>query len=648
MKFIIGDIETYLEYFLCVFYLPEGDKWYKFEVNKWTDELNLFVEFIETHEEYYFVFYNGLRFDTQVIEFIIRNHKSWESLSQLDICSIIHQNANDTISDANFGLLPKYRETSLSFKTLDPFEILHFSNKNRLIGLKQLEFELDLQNIELIPIAPDKRDLTKDEIIQIWDYCKNDTYALYELLLVVLGETSHPLYKGNNQLELRQNIEEEFGIKCLNFSDSKIGDEIVKKYYCQEKNIDYTDLPKKGFFRKNIYAKNCIAKYIEFKTPELQKFLLVLKNKSFGLKDEFKEVIHFYGNNYSFMKGGLHTEQQPQIFHATDEKLIIDYDVSSYYPAIIINNKQYPFHLGKEFLTGYRKLYEKRLELKPLSKENKKIKGIVDALKLSVNSVYGKSSDVQSWIYDKQLTLFTTLTGELSLMMLIEAYELAGIKVISANTDGVTIYTEKTNIQKVEEINNWWMGLTNYELEKTDYSSIYFLSVNDYIAIKTSGDVKKKGDMCTDFELYKNKSARIVPLALEQYFVNHIPVEQTIKSHTNIYDFCIRQKASKDFHYEGISKNGKNVYNKLIRYYVANEGEKLLKIKNPTCETNAAPVSQVEAGEWKCFVCNKLSKDHPSTNINFSYYIEKAEKIIAKVEGKKTVKAISNQLSLFG
>jgi len=45
--------------------------------------------------------------------------------------------------------------------------------------------------------------------------------------------------------------------------------------------------------------------------------------------------------------------------------------------------------LGKEFLRGYKTMFEKRLELKPLAKKDKKIAGIVGALKLAVNSVYG-------------------------------------------------------------------------------------------------------------------------------------------------------------------------------------------------------------------------------------------------------------------
>ena len=644
---ICHDIETIKCMFLLSIYIPEEEKWIDCEISRRKNQIDKLIKCFEEYSEHYWVGYNSLNFDSQVLEWIVRNHENWIELSGEEICAKIYQKSQDVIDNSNYNLFPEYREESLSVKQIDLFKVAHFDNKNRMVSLKRIEFEIDMENIEELPVHHSIEFLTDEEMDSVISYCHNDLLATYSFYKILIGETEHPLYKGNNQIELRQNIEKEFDIPCLNYSDSKIGDEIVKKYYCQEANISISDLPRKGLFRKTVYAKNCIAKYIEFQTPQLKEFCNKLKTRSFGLKDEFKETISFYGNKYSFMKGGLHTEQSPQIFHADDNKIIVDYDVSSYYPAIIINNNQYPYHLGKAFLTGYKKLFERRLELKPLSKTDKKIKGIVNALKLSVNSVYGKSSDMQSWIYDRQLTLFTTITGELSLMMLIEQYELNGINVISANTDGVTLFVDRQLVTKIEEINRWWMKLTKYELEKTEYSSIFFLSVNDYIAIKTNGEVKKKGDMCTDFELFKNKSARIVPVAIEQYFLNNIPVEQTIMSHTNIYDFCIRQKATKDFHYEGISNKGKNVYNKLIRYYVSNEGEKLLKIKNPECETNAAPISQVEAGDWKMFVCNKLTKDHPLSNINFKYYIEKAEKIIAKVEGKKTVKINSNQLSLF-
>ena len=650
MNVLIYDIETLKELFLVVVYNPENDVTYEFQVSRWTNQLDRFIKFTEEHDEHYWVGYNNLRFDSQVVEYVIRSYDGWHELSGLEICAKISQKASDTIHDANYDVFPEYKEEWLSLKQIDLFKVNHYDNKNRMVSLKRLEFEMDLENIEEMPIHHLKENMTQEEIVETVYYCYNDVQATYEFYKITTGDTNHPLYKGNNQIELRQDIYEEFGIPCLNYSDSKIGDEMIKKYYCQEKNIHYSDLPKKGFFRKEIRVKNCIADYITFQTPLLQDFLKRMNKTVLRTQDDFKEEIHFYNNVYSFMKGGLHTENKPKIFEADEEHKIIDWDVSSYYPAIIINNGRYPQHLGKEFLRGYKQMFDKRLELKPLAKKDKKIKGIVGALKLAVNSVYGKSSDMQNWIYDRQLTMFTTITGELSLMMLIEAYELAGINIISANTDGVTVMVANTLIDKMHEINKWWMELTSYELERTDYQKIIFSTVNDYLAIKTDGEIKKKGDFLTDFELHKNKSARVVPIALEHFFVNAVPVGDTIRNHTNIFDFCLRQKASKDFHYEGHTKENKRVYNKLIRYYVSNVGEKLLKVKNPECQSNAADVSQVEAGEWVMTVCNHLNTDHPLDNINHSYYIERAERIINKIqlEGRKRKVIINpNQMSLF-
>jgi hypothetical protein len=650
MNILIYDIETMQELFLIGIYNPGSKTYTEFEVSKDKNQLDGYMRFIEQHPEYYWVGYNNLRFDSQVIEWILRNYENWHELTALETAAKIAQKAADIIHDANYDVFPEYREEWLTLKQIDVFRVNHYDNKNRMVSLKRLEFEMDLENIEEMPIHHTKINMTDEEIQLTKDYCKNDVMATYEFYKVTIGQTEHPLYKGNNQIELRQDIEEEFGIPCLNYSDSKIGDEMIKKFYCQEKNILYSDLPKKGLFRTEVKVRHCIADYITFQTPKLQQFLKAISKEKLTIKDEFKESLEFYDNIYTFAKGGLHTENKPKIFEADADHIIVDWDVSSYYPAIIINNGKYPHHLGPEFLRGYKTMFDKRLELKPLAKKDKKIKGIVGALKLAVNSVYGKSSDMQSWIYDRQLTMFTTITGELSLLMLIEAYELAGINIISANTDGVTIKVHKDKVEKMHEINKWWMDLTSYELERTDYAKIIFSTVNDYLAIKTDGEIKKKGDFLTDFELHKNKSARVVPIALEHFFVNDVPVADTIRNHTNIYDFCLRQKASKDFHYEGHSKETKTVYNKLIRYYVSNTGEKLLKVKNENSDSTAVDVSQVEAGDWVMHVCNHLTSDHPLDNINHAYYIERAERIIHKIqlEGKKRKVIVNpNQMSLF-
>lgn len=649
MKVLIYDIETMQELFLINIYDPQEDTSREFMVSRWHYSLDAFMNYVHNHREYYWVGYNNLRFDSQVVEWIIRNYEYWHEVPRLELCAKIAQKAQDVIHDANYDVFAEYREDALTLKQIDLFKINHYDNKNRMVSLKRLEFEMDLENIEEMPVHHSKVDMTREDIAITREYCRNDVHATYEFYKITIGDTTHPLYEGNNQIELRQDIEAEFGIPCLNYSDSKIGDEMIKKYYCEEKNIEPKDLPKKGHFRKEIKVKYCIADYIRFQTPQLKTFLKDVNALVLGLQDDFKKSINFHGNIYTFAKGGLHTENKPEIFEADEEHEIIDWDVSSYYPAIGINNGRYPAHLGKSFLTGYKKMFDRRLELKPQAKKDKRIKGIVGALKLAVNSVYGKSSDMQSWIYDRQYTMFTTITGEFSLLMLIEAYELAGINVISANTDGVTIRIKKSLIDKMYELNKWWETLTGYELERTDYRKIIFSTVNDYLAIKTNGEVKKKGDFLTDFELHKNKSGRIVPIALEQYFINDVPVDDTIRNHGNIYDFAMRQRATRDFHFEGRAEGKKTVYNKLIRFYVSNTGEKLLKVKNEDSMSGAASVSQVEAGEWVMTVCNYLEPTHSLHNINYSYYIERANKIINKINyrGKKAPVIIANQLSLF-
>jgi hypothetical protein len=316
------------ELFLVGIYDPHENTYHEFEVSKSKYELEKFVEFCEVYKEHYWVGYNNLRFDSQVVEWVLRNYENWAEKTNLEIAAMIAQKAQDVIHDANFDLFPEYREIDLSLKQIDLFKIHHFDNKNKRVSLKRLEFEMDLENIEEMPIHHTKTNMSLEDRKLTREYCQNDVMATYEFYKITIGQTDHPLYKGNNQIELRLDIEKEFDIPCFNYSDSKIGDEIIKKYYCEEKRMDIKELPKKGFFRKTIKVKNCIAKYVTFKTVQLNQFLKKLQSMELGMDDDLKEHINFYDNVYSFMKGGLHTENKPEIFEADDDYLIIDYDVS--------------------------------------------------------------------------------------------------------------------------------------------------------------------------------------------------------------------------------------------------------------------------------------------------------------------------------
>ena len=203
---IIYDIETMQELFLVVCMEP-GKAGKSFQVSKWKNQLDAFVRYTEKHPDAYWVGYNNLRFDSQVVEWILRNYDNWHELGNLEITAKIAQKAADVIHDANFDVFPEYREHELTLKQLDLFKIHHYDNKNRRVSLKRLEFEMDLENIEEMPIHHTKTNMTKEEVELTIDYCYNDVDATYEFYKITLGDTDHPLYRGDNLIELRRDIE---------------------------------------------------------------------------------------------------------------------------------------------------------------------------------------------------------------------------------------------------------------------------------------------------------------------------------------------------------------------------------------------------------------------------------------------------------
>lgn len=657
-RYIIGDIETMYEYFLCKFYELDTKQWKTFEVNKNTNTLIDLVKYIEDNKEFFFVYYNGLRFDTQVIQYIINNYNNWINLSNLEICKIIANKAQDVIQRADNGKV-EYPESRLSFKTIDVFEIPHYSNKNRMVALKRLQFEMDLDNIEEMPVNYKKLNLTDEELNITDEYCKNDVYSTEKFLQELLGNSKHPLYKDNNQIELRQSIMEEFKIPCLNYNMGKIGDELVKLAYCRESNTEYKDLPKKGTFRRKIAIKNCIPNFIKFKTPYLQEFLKKLKKEEIKANQEFHREVKIQGITHDLKKGGLHAQIENKIFESDENNQIISLDVASYYSLVILLCNKAPKHLNKEgFIKGFLTLYLKRVQLKPLAKKDNKIKGIVAGLKEANVVPFGKSGDMDSWLFDKEMMYSVTIGGECLILMLIEHLTMSNFQCFESNTDGANFIVPRNRIGEFRELCKEFSKSINIELnnlgypkeaefvlEESLFKKMVYSNINNYLAIYEDGSYKFKGDSFkSDFHYHENKSAKIVNLAVNQYFINKILPEDYIKNYNNIFDFCLRQKANRNFNYELRNPNSEEVIElkQLIRYFISEKGYKLMKIKSPECETNAAPVSNVHAPDDNNFqplvtYCNKMpeNKTEMLKEIDYYWYIDEAYKVIDKILKRK-------------
>jgi len=142
--------------------------------------------------------------------------------------------------------------------------------------------------------------------------------------------------------------------------------------------------------------------------------------------------IHIGESVYQMGMGGLHSCEKRAAHIADGTFTLVDRDVTSYYPAIILNCGLYPEHLGEGFLEVYRGLVDRRLTAK-----RAKNKVVADSLKITINGTFGKLGSKWSALYSPNLLFQVTITGQLGLLMLIEAFELAQIGVVSANTDGV-------------------------------------------------------------------------------------------------------------------------------------------------------------------------------------------------------------------
>jgi hypothetical protein len=672
--YCVYDIETLKGMFLYVSKdLQTGNK-FIFRIDRYQNDLQLFVDHLQERRFTYFVSFNGLSFDSQVIQYILTNYHKWLRLPGEKIAAIIYQFAQDRIDDARYNLPIPFKETELWALQVDLFRIHHFDNENRRCSLKWLEYSMDFPNVEEMPIDHWRTELSDQEIDEIIFYCVNDVLATEHLYLITRGQTDLEEYAGKDKIQDRLDIIEEYGLPAaaMNWSDVRIGDELNLLAYRKLTGLtvfQVKDLRKNRKPTPAFTFGDCIPCYIAFKTEALQQFYQKVSAEKVRLRDKDQEYkITIGASEYTIKKGGIHSNEKSRMVVTGAGELIIDADVGSQYPNAIVKRGLFSSHLGGKWLINYKRTISRRLEYKALSQdmslsvaERRKYKGLAEFLKLALNGGgFGKTNEPSNWQYDPFVHFSCNIGNQFEILMLIESLELAGISVISANTDGIVSHLSKEKEQEYYRIcREWEVIVGNAEmgkLEYTYYSKLVQTSVSHYLAVKPDGQVKKKGSFATSGELHKNKSRRIIPISLEKYFLHGTPVQETIRNHDNIFDFSIGVKSTRDYHFEAINtKTGaKRRYHRVLRYYVSAEGEKLMKVHSDITRAAKKSGQQCEAGHWLSTVINQCA--HSSTlgvDINFDYYIRKCQEIISSVENavpvkkKKGAKISPQQLSIF-
>lgn len=610
----VHDIENYPNVFLfgAIHALTETP--YIFEISHRRDDRQafyLFTEYLREHraEE---IGYNNLGYDYPVQHSILNNIMY---ITNADIYkkgdSII--NAGDENRFAHMVW-----EKDWIVPQLDLYKIHHFDNQAKRTSLKTLEFNMRMENIEDLPFTPGTY-LTDSQIDTLRQYLIHDLKATLMF------------YKHSKKLiDFRRELSAKYGRNFMNHNDTKIG----KDYFIMELEKSGIQCFEPGSrkprqtHRPSIALNSVIFPYVRFEQPEFNRVLNWLRQQVITeTKGVFTDLsADINGFSFDFGTGGIHGSIESQTIRSTENYVIIDLDVASFYPNLAISNELYPAHLGKQFCTIYKNVYDMRSSYPKGTPENA-------MLKLALNGVYGDSNNVYSPFYDPAYTMAITINGQLLLCMLAEELlKIPGLSMIQANTDGLTVYVPRVFTGQVEQVRHAWEKLTKLQLEEAIYDVMFIRDVNNYIAVYEGGKkVKRKGAYCHSVDLgwHQNHSMQVVAKAAEAALVHNKDIRDFITSHDDVHDFMLVTKVPRN---SKLLWGDKQVQN-ITRYYVSTDGAPLTKVMPPLAKSLKlnpdAPERRMSVCKgWLTTECNDMKRFNRTT-LNYDFYIKEAEKLVA-------------------
>ena len=645
---LVYDIEVFQNIFHCAIKDTETGKITLFEISNRKNQLQELVEFFKEFEnvegswnnsyttDYQFntnkIFagYNNIHYDNPIINYIIDYYNVMKDKTYIEICKSIF-NLSKTIlnsKEGEEGIWKKWKYQQW-FESFDLLTML-YSTQLR-VGLKEMQVTMQYPNVQEfvydwdIPLVESKF----DEMIQ---YNINDVESTSELL-----------DRCKKDIELRIAIEDEYGVRVLSKDGVNIGMKIITQKYLEKTGQTWWDIKDLRSPMDKIPLKDVILPFVKYDSPILKDMLDTLKKQivSPGRKGyEYKFI--FNNLRYTIGVGGIHSVNDPEIIIPKEDEYLIDCDVASLYPSMLIQHKFYPKHLGPEFLEIYSKIREERLEAKH---NGDKVKN--ETLKFALNGLSGNLQNEHNFCYSPFAVMQIRVNGQLLLLMLAEKLVEIGCKIIQANTDGLFLICKKNKYEEYQKVCKEWEKLTKLELEEDRFEAMYQYAINDYIAVKEGYHktkdkklIKTKGMFITEVLLGKGLSPKIIPEAIINYFVDNIPVEETIKNCRDIRKFLKAEKTGKQWTVEYNDK----IQQRINRFYVSNNGYYLWKFKTDSgvkeyqnmlkgyAVTLHNTFYSDEDLQWKYAQGETFESIY---DINYNYYISQCKKIINDIKPKQ-------------
>lgn len=491
--------------------------------------------------------------------FIGFNNKSFDNVIVSAFCKgrteiEIKRISDDIITNrlASWNAMRKYGLTHIIPDDVDLIEVAP-----SFVGLKAYGARMHMPSLQDIPLAHDKP-ISEDQEPLLLEYCHNDVDTTEELL-----------NRLEKELLLRIEMSSRYNVDMRSKSDSQMAEQAY--------------ITTMGLVRKNNLVPDTIRytppAFIKFFDSHLQELLNRVSEHTFDMNKNTghvilpdflgKDTIKFGTGEYQLGVGGIHSVHDKQVCHIAGNDILCDIDAASFYPSIILECGFIPAGLGAEFVTEYRKIYERRLEAKRSGD-----KTTDSTLKISLNGTFGKLASRYSVLYSPDLMLAVTLTGQFTLLMLIEWLEHAGVTTLSANTDGIAIRYSKDKEDLVKTVVEKFSKVSRFTFEFTPYRTLAMKDVNNYIAVKPDRSLKIKG-IYAPLSLSKNPTAQVCSDAVGQWLARGVPFVDTIRN-SPFCNFISARNVTGGGEQQGV------YLGKVVRWYQSNDTtlEPLRYVKN--------------------------------------------------------------------
>lgn len=485
-------------------------------------------------------------------------------------------------------------------------------------------------------------------------YNKNDVYLVCEIAR-----------QKPDEIKLRYSLGAAFNLNLLCAARSSIADKLLYKFYSERSGLSIDKFKDLRTQRTALSFNKIIFPHICFKTKQLQDLLEDMKKVVIYRtnKDAFEKVIQFYGTTYTIATGGLHSQDRPAVLTSTNKYTYVHYDISSFYPSVMVAYNIAPKHLNNNVfvkMVDYFRLT--RIKCKHTKDEDGLIVAGVhnelaaEALKIVINAIYGKFGFEMFFLFDRFAQMQVTINGQLMVMMVVEALELDGIHVVSANTDGIIVKLPKDKEEDFKRITDDWCAQNKLSADSERYKLFVTRDINNYFDIQSNDKVEYKGGLDPKQylkDLKKGYDMPVVAKAVFEYFAHGVSVMETLRNHKDILDFCKTQNVGKQFEvvYQKV-EHGKVIdvhSQRHVRFYVSTKGVIIMKEN-----VNSGQRSVLASGK-PVIILNKLDdKDIALRNIDYKYYYEEAYKIINPIKlgispnqkGDKNKKTLSGKALL--